>query len=781
MSYTTNTTPTEEATLDIKALIGKLLRNWIYYVVFGLAIAAVAFAYLKLTPSTYLVSTTLLIHNANNTPSEAELLFQNLDLSTTASSLENEIGLIKSFSILQETINSLDFRVSYYEKDLLGTVEKYHNSPYLVRLDTNVYQLDNIPIFIQPQSEEKFSVNIESHNHVQICQFGEPCASDYYSFTVFKGFDQLPPTTIEYFIKINSINGIAEKYRNKLNVNQVGSGSSLLELSITGTLPKKEANFLDKLTEVYTDQNLEEKNQVSQRTINFINSQLIEVSDSLRGAENQLEAFRSQENVMDLSFAATSASEKLSNLESEQADIEVKLRYYEYLLNYIRNDTDINTVVAPSSIGIADPLLNELIIELKRLYSEKVALDYTRSDKSYELNILNLQIENARNSLIENVNNIIQSTQIALQDIDSRIAEVTRVVNKLPENERDLVRIQRKFNLSDNLYNFLLQKRAEAGISKASNRPDHRVIDRARIVGGRPIAPQRDMIYLLSAVLAFIIPTIIVLIKEYLSDKVKSVDQLEKLSDISISGKISQLKGKSISVIENPQTRLAEDFRSLRFNLQYLAPNQKQKVIGITSTVSGEGKTFCAYNLASIATLSSKKVLLIEADLRKPNLKSLNKKLSYKDGLSTYLIGHILLQRVIQTTDINGLDVITSGPIPPNPAELFDSARLQEMMDELKDHYDYIIVDSAPTGLVNDYHSLLPVIDATLYVVRLNYSKLSFINDLQKNYQQEKYKNLSIVVNGVKRSAKEGYGSGYYYYHRNGKGKHPLKMEKIPQ
>ena len=777
MSDLKNPYQSEEATIDIKALIIKLFQHWIYYVVIALFIAVLAFAYLKLTPPIYLVSTTLLIHNNNDAPSEAELLFQNLNLNTNTKSLENEIGLIKSFHILRETIRSLDFGISYYEKSIFGTTEKYHNFPFLVQLDTNAFQLKREPIFITPLSTTKFQINIESIDHTQICQFGEVCTSEYYNFTVFKSFDQLPSGKTEYSIVINDWNRITEKYRNKLKINQVGNGSSLLELSITGSLPRKEMNFLNRLSEVYTAQNLKEKNIVAQRTIDFINSQLVEVSDSLRGAENQLEAFRSEENVMDLSFAATSASEKLSVLENEQAQIKVKLRYYDYLLNYVSTNTEINTVVAPSSIGIADPLLNELIMELKRLNNEKVALDYTRADKSYELNILNLQIANARKSLIENVNNIIHSSQIALQDVNSRIAGVTRVVNKLPENERDLVRIQRKFNLSDNLYNFLLQRRAEAGIAKASNRPDHKVVDQARIVGGVPIAPNKTLVYMLSAVLAFIIPTIIILIKEYLSDTIKDVDQIEQLTRIPILGKISRQKDKGLSVAETPQTRLAEDFRTLRFNLQYLIPNQEQKVIGITSTVSGEGKTFCAYNLASMIALSKRKTLLIEADLRKPDIKKFNKKLNYLVGLSNYLIGQVPLHQIIQRTPIPSLDIITSGPLPPNPAELLDSLKLNEMIDELKNHYDYIIIDSAPTGLVSDFSSFLTVLDATLYIIRLDYTKINFIRDLQKDYQQGKYKNLSIIVNSVKRSAKEGYGYGYYYYSKNGKGKHTPKIK----
>lgn len=763
-------TPYQQDThsIDIKDIFRKILQHWIYYVITAIVLGGITVAYLKLAEPVYIISTTLLVDDHESKASETELLIQ--EVSPGVINLENEIGLIQSYNVVQEAIKALDFEVSYFEKDMLKLREKYHDSPFWVRLDTSSYQLRGVYMNIQPLSAQKFKITVDDVAHEQVCQFGEECSSEYFKFTVFKGFKEVPVENDIYYIMINDMEGLTEQYRSNLVLSRKGYESTLLELSIYGSLPKKEQNFLNELCKVITQRNLQEKNHIASRTINFINSQLTEVSDSLKGAENQLENFKIQENVMDISLAASSASTKLTRLESEQADLKVKQKYYDYLLKYMRDSTDINSIVAPASIGIADPLLNELIIELKKLHNEKVALNYTRTTKSNELNLLNLQIEHARKTLIENVSNILESSTIALEEVNTQIAGVRRIVDKLPENERDLMRIQRMFNLSDNLYNYLLQKRAEAGIAKAANLPDHKIVDQARILGGEPISPKAPLAYILASVLTLVLPTLFILAKVSLNDNITDPDQIEKLTAVPIAGKITHKKGSQRSIFNAPNSSLAESFRTLRVNLQYFSFRKEHGVIGITSTVSGEGKTFCAYNLASMVAMAQKKVILVEADLRQPKLIQYNKNLTYHVGLSSYLIGQADWQEIVQPTHINNLHMISCGPIPPNPVELLESPDFKELLSILKQNYDYVIIDSPPAGLVTDYMTILNSVDITLYVVRMDYSKSYFITNLEKDFQHGKYKNLSLIVNDVKR--RNGSGGRYdQYYRQNGKSK----------
>lgn len=768
----------DNTSLNVKDVFRKIIRYWYYYLITAVILGGIAVLYLKFTEPMYLVSTSLLVQDNEGSP-ETQLILQEIYPEAGAKNLENEIGLIQSYSLIHETVKALDFGVSYFIADVFGPRELYHSAPFWLEVDTTAYQLKGVPIHIQPLSHEQYKVTIDEIAYQRVCPFGEECYSEYFKFKVFKGFEEVPQESDIYYITINDIEGLTEAYRKNLVINRLGSESTFLQLSLQGTLPKKEINFLNKLCEVYTKRNLQEKNQTASLTIGFINSQLLEVSDSLKGAENQLETFKSQENVMDISLTAASASTKLGGLETQEADLNVKLKYYDYLLKYLRDSTDINTIVAPSSVGIVDPLLNELIIELKRLNNERVAINYTRTAKSNELELLNLQIANARNTLIENVSNIIESSKIALQEVNTRLAEVRRVVGKLPENERDLMRIQRKFNLSDNLYNYLLQKRAEAGIAKASNLPDHKIVDQARIVGGEPISPKKSLVYLLTTVLTLIFPTLIILVKLSLTDTITDIEQIEQLTSIPVSGKIAHTKG-GYSIVDSPKSILAESFRTLRINLQYFSLNGEPRVIGVTSTVSGEGKTFCAFNLANILALTQKKVILIETDLRKPKLIQHYKKLSYQYGMSNYLIGRVEWQEIVQPTHINHLHIISCGPVPPNPLELLETNNFRTLINELKQHYDYVIIDSPPTGLVADYMTIMKNVDVTLYVVRMDYSKTYFISDLEKAFQQGKYKNFSLVINDVKKHNSYGYGYGYgQYYSQNGKSKGIRKKQKV--
>ncbi|MDF9799695.1 tyrosine-protein kinase Etk/Wzc [Catalinimonas alkaloidigena] len=766
--------------LNVKDVFRKIFRYWYYFLITAGICGVFAVVYLKFTVPVYLMSTSLLVQDEDGI-SGTEMIMQDIYPQAGNKNLENEIGLIQSHTIINETLKSLDFEVSYFKKEFFGNRELYHSAPFWLTVDTTTYQLRGVPMRIQPLTQKQYKVQVDAVEHEQVCDFGEACQSEFFSFKAYKGFKKLPDENDVYSIVINDLTKITDAYRKNLVIKRLGSESTLLELSVFGSLPKKEINFLNKLSEVYTKRNLQEKNQTASLTIDFINSQLSDVSDSLKGAENQLESFKTQENVMDISLTAANASTKLSSLETDQADLNIKLKYYNYLLKYLQDSTDINSVVAPSSVGIADPLLNELIIELKRLHKERVAINYTRTAKSNELELLNLQIANARSTIIENVTNIIESTRIALQEVNNRLAEVRRVVEKLPENEKDLMRIQRKFNLSDNLYNFLLQKRAEAGIAKASNLPDHKMVDQARIVGGEPVSPRKSLVYILAAVLTLILPTLFILVKTSLTDTITDLEQIEKLTSIPIAGKIVHVKsGNTISNV--PNSILAESFRTLRVNLQYFSLSGEPKVIGVTSTVSGEGKTFCAYNLASILALAKKKVILLETDLRKPRLIHHNKKLSYRYGLSNYLVGRMDWKELVQPTYIEDLQMISSGPIPPNPVELLESGNLKKLIYELRQYYDFVVIDTPPTGLVTDYVTIMNNVDVTLYVVRLDYSKTYFLTNLDKDFHQGKYKNFSLVINDVKKHNSYGYGYAYgygHYYNQNGKSKKSDKYQKL--
>ncbi len=807
-SYYTNNV--QEESIDIKSLLAKIVSKWYYFAIALPVFIGLAYLYLQIATPVYKVTSSIIIGDESSSTLNTEDFFGEMGLFGNQENIENEIAILKSYKLVNKAVELLDLKVSYYEKGTFRDKEMYLSAPFKVKYDSSHLQpfnkafdiefiADNIYVISFDEKDFFASVPatgkrdfINEYFFVDTIHVGQACSSDYFKFTIehsdsFKeGFSKQEKL---YSFKMKNLEAVTESYRNALTIEPYSTEASVLEIKLEGTVVKKEMDFLNKLGEVYLANQLEKKDLTALTTIDFIDQQILQITDSLQGAEAQLENFRKEKNVIDISFTASNAAVQLQTLETEQSNLKVKDQYYQFLLDYLEN-SDFNSIIAPASIGIEDPLLNASIVELKQLNSQKVALSYTASEKSKELAILNLQIENLKKTLTENVKNIIESSKIALGDINKRIAEVRYVLNKLPENERNLVNIQRKFDFSDNLYNYLLQKRAEAGIAKASSMPENEILDQARMIGDEPVSPKKLPIYIIAVFFSLLVPLSLIVIQDFFDDKIKDTDQLDKLTSIPLLGSISRKSNDDVTILNSPQSGLAESFRGLRVNMQFLGAEKDNRIIGFTSTISGEGKTFCSFNLGLILATSGKKTVIVGADLRKPKLGEQFDTIKYKNGnnngnsqdnlgLSSYLIDQADLEDIIQKSQISDLDVITSGSIPPNPTVLLESSKFAKLLDELKDIYDYIIVDAPPLGLVADYFIIKRYTDINIYVVRQDYSRVKFIEDIDKIYQSKKLNNLSVILNDVKKSKSAyGYGYGYGYYSDDKKVRRKLLKSK---
>jgi tyrosine-protein kinase Etk/Wzc len=372
-------------------------------------------------------------------------------------------------------------------------------------------------------------------------------------------------------------------------------------------------------------------------------------------------------------------------------------------------------------------------------------------------------------SLNENVRNIVQVSKISQKELDRRLSEIQSEVGSLPETERQLLNIQRKFNVNDRIYTFLLEKRAEAAISKASNIPSNSILDRARKAS--MVYPKPSMNFTIAFLIGLLLPVLIILIRDYFDDKIHSRADIESLTDVPILGVISHSTEKyNTIVISRPKSIIAETFRSLRTNLQFIAAEKDKRVFTITSTLSGEGKTFTAINMASIFALSGKKTLLLSCDLRKPKLYD-DFNLNNEKGMTTYLVGRCSVNDIVQSSGYEFLDIVTSGPVPPNPSELLESKRMNELMEEMRQEYDFIVIDSPPVGLVTDAVFLMKQSDANIYVVRQNYSSKHAMSTLNDLVRSTGLKNITIAVNDVdftdRAYGRTGYGYGYGYGYGN--------------
>ncbi len=439
------------------------------------------------------------------------------------------------------------------------------------------------------------------------------------------------------------------------------------------------------------------------------------------------------------------------------------MQYYEYLKEYLVSRNESGLIVSPSVMGVSDPMLIRLVEELSQLQLQQKQLGFVVRDDLPAASLITGKVEQARESLMENVNNSINQLKISVGDVESRIADVEKQLGRLPGTERRLIQIQRDFDLNNTVYNFLLERRAEAGIAMASKVSDSKIIDKAEPYNAMRIRPKTRQNYMMALILGLLIPALFIIVIDLMNNKVIDKKDIERATKAPILGFISHSGyGSELPVTEKPGSTLAESFRSIRTSLKYFIPEERSAVIAVTSTVSGEGKTFVAMNLAAIISMLGKKTLLIGLDLRKPRIhKILN--LSNTEGMSTYLSGNSKFDDVIQKTPVENLWFATSGPVPPNPAELIERQAMTEFLEEARKQFDYVIIDTPPAAVVTDALLLAGRADVTLFVVRQRYSSKNTLHLIDEIYRNKEIKNPGIIVNDISMSGYYGYGLRYGY------------------
>jgi len=776
----------QEETIDIKALILKYAQYWYYFVLSILFFGAMAFLNNRYTVPEYSVSTTLLIRDDNNTQLGAENLLEGLELFSGKKNLKNEIVILNSYSISEQLIKELDLGISYYQHGFLQTNELFGNSPFKVNVDSLHIQLTGVDFQLVVLNENEFTLTVSASDKFpfsiqkqklhkatianidleETYQFNSIIESNYFSFSIektnFFNKEKIIENEKGYSFKMHQTDKLAHKLIHEVIINPINKETSILKLNIKGRTPKKNIKILNKLTEIYIRSGLNEKNLMAINTINFIDDQLNIIHDSLTYIENNLEEFRSTNpnlSIVDKDYGTYFQKQKLDNTLSEQS---VNIKYYNSLLSYLKDDKNANSIVSPTSMGISNPELNSLINQLLQLYAKKGELQLTTTKKNPTYLAVLSQINHTKATIIENVRNLISSASIYEKDLKNRINTFTSRINKLPEVEKNYLILKRKHEYNEQTAIYLQQKRYEASLAKAGTESDHKVIDPARLDSERPIKPRKSLAYFMALLLGLILPISFISLRDFFSDTIKDKSDLLNCTNIPLLGLIGHSdNARSLVIPTSSKSIIAESFRSLRTNIQYLAADKAKKVITVTSSIGGEGKTFTTMNLAAIFALSGHKTILIGGDLRKPKLHE-DFKLDATKGLSSYLINKSTLEEVIEKTEIESLHVISSGPTPPNPAELLDSPKMQDLIKELNKIYDYVIIDTPPIGLVTDGVILMQHADVNLYVVRHNYSKTKALSVINSLYSQGQVKNVNLIINDFKHTA-SGYGYGYGY------------------
>lgn len=765
--------------INIKHILRKLWNHWWYFIIAALICLPIGYLYIQIADEIFLVKASLLVKNEEESTADNERFLRGTELLNSPTELEDERGLLGSYTMVETTIQQLDFGVSYFEKLRFKDIELYEELPFTIHLDSLSGQLLNVPIYIKRISKDNYIVRAQAEdaatyspllNQVEkrvglvninkVSQVDKPFSHPHLKFDIQFRSDTILAGREFYFV-INDLKSLVQSYRDRLSIAPLSRESNILELSLRGRTPTKEAVFLNTLLTVYLKNQLDKKNQLGIKTIEFIDRQIDGVYDSLKQVEGSLERFRIKNNILDINTTAQNLTVNRDKLETQKSEVEVKLQYYTYVASSLKSESGYKDIVAPSTFGLNDPLLSSLLIELSRLSQERTGLNYSTKERNPITEVIDLKIRNNKKALLENVENIIDASTMALKEIDGRLTLITNKLNRLPKNERELVNLERRFKFSDNVYNYLLQKRAEAGIAIASNRTQTTIVDAGKQVGDGPIAPNKKFIYIIALFFSMVLPTGVIIVKDFFNDNIISHEDIERSTRIPFIGTISRgTKREQFGIVANSRTAMGESFRSLRVNLQYLTFGKDIQVIGFTSSGESEGKTFCAVNLAASMAQSGRRTILVDTDLRRPTVASYFK-IKNEKGLSTFLVGSATATDIINRSGIKDFDVITSGPLPPNPLDLISHNRMGELISSLKQSYHTIILDSPPIGYVSEYVILMKYTDVNIYVVRSDYTSRFHLVKINQLYEQKKINNISILLNDVKPTKLNGYVNGY--------------------
>lgn len=768
-------------TPDLKALFLKYLRYWPYVAIS--AILALGGAHLKnkLTHPIYKQESRFLIKEDDKNLGILDLTGLGAQgFGGQGQRLVNESLLMKSKPVAEQVLDRLDFDVEYYIPETFINKEVYKNSPIRVTLDWDHPQLtggdikitwNNTENFLVELLDEEYELTVPTENS-KIPVENPVFPNDNFPFEnwietpLAKFHIELisPVSEGEMILRFRDKGSLISQYTgDDMQVWILDPAASILGLSIITQQPEKGQLYLNTLMEVYLDNELTEKTRVASNTVDFIDSQISGVADSLNYTSTDLQNYRASNRTYNIGSEGNTIFAQLSELEKELSQENYKREYYRKLQNYLVRE-EYEEILVPSGLGIDDPILNSLIENLIALQAERSRYLATQTEASPTVMEVTRKIRDLNASIKEVLQNVTENVNFVIRDLEARIARIEAEFSRLPATEQNLLRFQRKFDLNENIYTFLLQRRAEAAITMASNTASNKIVEYAGL-NSQPIKTPALTNYVIAMAFGLGFPIGIIIITHLFNVKIIDIREAESKLKVPNLTHIGKNKANtSLVVLKEPRVAVTEAFRALRTNIYFIFPKDKQATIAVTSNISGEGKSFCALNLASAYSLNGKNTLLIDCDLHR-GMQHSDLGIKNDIGLSSFLSGQINeVSPIIQSTSYDNLSMISGGPMPPNPGELLLNDRFDLLMKELRKRYDIIILDTPPVGLVSESLELIRNVDVTLYVLRYGYThnaSIDFVNDLRV---KKGIKNIYTLFNDVPHRALYygGYGYGYY-------------------
>jgi tyrosine-protein kinase Etk/Wzc len=759
----------------IKEFLLTALSYKYFYIACIVVCLALAFIVNKLNPTVYGVNSIIgPLEDKRPSLLGSNNLFSGMETLSQVRNLENDITSLNSFNLVSETIKGLNLEVGYFseKKNILSHPRQiYLESPFTVNIDKSHPQPINSRFYVYilndrsyriTSSEDKISLynyvdnSIVSENNIlkvdTICRFNETVSNKNFKFSVSLNKDLYFPNTKDnslLYFEFYHQDLLSQEYLKRFKIEPVSLKSSLINVSFQGENINQTIDFLNKYLQAYLDNDLSKKNKIALSTINFIDSQISEISDSLLKSESKLKDYRSANQVTDLSYQGQQALEQMTRIETEKSTLQVQEGYYNYILDYFDKNKDVAGLAPPSSANVVDPIMNSLVLELLSLNAQRSNILSNNAGKNLFLGQIENKIKLQKQAIIENVTNNLNTLNLTQNELNYRAEKVSKDISKLPRTELNMVSMQRKFNLTDAIYTFLLQKRSEAAITMASNIPDYEILEPARETSSIILSPKTKLNWIIAIFLALMIPTIYIIIKNFFNEKIIGVNDVEHLLGKPILSVIYSNSYQNEAVVhDSPGSSIAESFRNLRSSLFLRFKSEPLKVILITSSQPQDGKSFISFNLASSIAAVGYKTVILDCDLRRPTLHEKFRE-ENTSGLSNYMMDNISEKDIILDTFVKNLSFIPAGPVLPNSSELIESGALDELMSYLKKEYEYIIIDTTPSGLVADAALMFKYATINLLICRNNFTRKDVFKDVLNLFKTNRVDNFDVVYNDL--------------------------------
>jgi capsular exopolysaccharide synthesis family protein len=688
-------------------------------------------------------------------------LMQGFGVDAGYKNVNNQMIMLQSFDLTSRVVDSLPFlKVEYITQGRFKTRQLYRQTPVVIEythLEPLAYSI-LYQLSFRNDGTMHISSTDDTHPLELDVRYGEPVKSSHFDITVWP--TELMSNSGKIYFRFRAHEDLVNEFMSRLSLSFVTEGSTVLALSLTSETPQRDCEYLDKLAQIYLLQNLEQKNEVAENSIIFINKQLEALQASLQVSEGAMTDFRQENKIIDVNSYAGQIMGYLSTYDQQKMELRLRETYFDYLINYIHTNIEGDAVIMPTTMGVTDASLVTLVQQLNDLRVQRGEL----TEKNVYYAKYTKDMETIKASIEELVNSMRAAMDIEKADLQRRIDEAEAMLRTLPEKELQMVAIERNYRIDDNYYTFFLQKRAEAEIQKASNTPDNSIMDKARTlyIMNAKDKKKTTTTYL---VVGFLIPLVLIILSELLNNKIRSPKDVVKLKSFRLIGTLRHAKNQNPTLVRaSPRSSYAEMLRSIRTRIEFVLKRKDKMTICITSTESGDGKTFLSTNLAALYGMTGKKVLLIDLDLRKPNIHT---KLGLEggDGMSNYLIGDCNLEDILVKDTPFGFDFMRAGTIPPNPGELIHSTKLVELMNSLKEQYDFIVIDTSPIGLVPDCYSVIEQSDLCLFVIRCMQTNKSFCKQTVQQMMEvvDNMEKIQMVLSDIPTVGRHSYGSGYGY------------------